>query len=379
MRRALCSAMTVIGVWGAAGAAVADASAWTIEPSPTPAGHGASLSSVSCATPAACVAVGSFFTASFAQAPVAEHRGAGGWIIRPTPVPSGTSGAILSGVACHGRTCMAVGTSFGSDQNSGGSKVLVERWNGSSWQIQSAPNPPGANTSALDAISCPSANSCKAVGSTQEQFGPVAALVESWNGHSWSIDVTRPSTSALSGVSCTSPLACTAVGSILRNDAQLTFVERWNGTAWAVQSTPTVSHFNNFNTLNAVSCSASLACTAVGASGNQTHGLLTSTLAEAWRGHGWVIQPTFTFGISQLAGVSCTRPNACTAVGGDEALPNGGTTIQRYNGRAWVAQKTPLDNSPATLSSVSCPSLKRCTAVGASDTGGTLVERYAGP
>ncbi len=379
MRRALCLTTTVFGLWGATGVAVADASSWTIEPSPTPIGNGASLNSVSCATATSCAAVGASFTASFAQAPLAEQRGAGGWSIRPTPVPGGSSGAILSGVSCHGRTCIAVGTSFGSDQNSGSSKVLIERWNGSSWQIQSAPNPSGANTSSLDAVSCPSANSCKAVGSTQEQFGAPAGLAESWNGHRWSIDAKQPSTSALTGVSCTSPNACTAVGSIAPNDAQLTFAERWNGTKWAVQSTPTVSNFNNFNQFNAVSCSESLACTAVGASGNSSAGLVTSTLAEGWRGHAWDIQPTFSSGISALNGVSCTRPNACTAVGNDEALPNGGTTIQRWNGRAWVVQSTPLDTTPASLHAVSCPTLKSCTAVGSSETGNhTLVERYAG-
>ena len=373
MRRALCLVTTVFGVWGAAGAGVAAAS-WTIEPSPTPDGPDASLTGVSCTTAASCVAVGTSFTSGFAQVPLAEQRQAGVWRIRPVPAPAGSSGALLSGVSCHRRSCTAVGSTVGTD----GSRVLVERWNGASWMIQSAPNPPGLGTSGLSAVSCPSANRCKAVGTTRGQFGSSAALAESWNGHSWSIDPTPPLSNGLSGVSCTSPNACAAVGAVGTNDGVAAIAERWNGHEWTVQSTPAVAPGNNYTTLNAVSCAASLACTAVGESGNDSHGLITSTLAEAWRGHAWFIQPTFSLGISALNGVSCARPDACTAVGGDEAAPNGGTTIQRFNGREWVAQRNPLDNAPATLSSVSCPTLRSCTAVGGSPTLTTLVERYAG-
>ncbi|MDQ6605038.1 MAG: hypothetical protein M3Z06_00650 [Actinomycetota bacterium] len=355
------------------------ASSWTIEPSPTPEGPAASLAGVSCTTAASCVAVGTSFTSGFVrQVPLAEQRRAGVWRIRPVPAPTESGGAELSGVSCQGHSCTAVGTSLGTDRNPGRSKVLIERWNGASWQIQPAPSPSGLGTSALSAVSCPSANRCKAVGITQEQFGPSAALAESWNGHSWSIDSMPPRSNGLSGVSCTSPNACTAVGSVATNDGQAAIAERWNGREWTIQSTPAVAQGDNFTSLNAVSCAASLACTAVGAAGNASHGLITSTLAEAWRGHAWFVQPTFSLGISALNGVSCTRPDACTAVGDDEAAPSVGTTIQRWDGREWVVQRNPLDNAPATLSSVSCPTLQSCTAVGSSPTLTTLVERYTG-
>jgi hypothetical protein len=369
---------TILAASGATGVALAHASSWTVEPSPTPAGHGANLSGVSCRTAASCLAVGTSFTPSFAQVPLAEHRRAGGWSITPTPLPAGASGAKLDGVSCHGRNCTAVGTSYGSDSNPVTSKVLIERWNGTSWQIQSAPTPAGPGSSELGAVSCVTASSCKAVGTAEAQFGQPVALSESFNGHRWAIDPKPPQASDLTGVSCTSSGACTAVGWVQTSDGQGTIAERWNGRAWGVQTTPALGHFNNTNVLLAVSCPAALYCAAVGYTGVSGHGLVTSTLAEAWPGRAWSTQPTFTNGISALSGVSCARPDTCTAVGQDEALPNGGTTIQRWNGRAWAVQQSPLDNSPATLSAVSCPTLRSCTAVGSSATGGTLVERYAG-
>src|ERR1051326_4306183 len=66
----------------------------------------------------------------------------------------------------------------------------------------------------------------------------------------------------------------------------------------------------------AVSCPSQTACTAVGdyynADGAQV------TLAEAWRGGSWAVQPTpdpAGAGASVLLGVSCAAPDACMAVG----------------------------------------------------------------
>lgn len=53
----------------------------------------------------------------------------------------------------------------------------------------------------------------------------------------------------------------------------------------------------------------------------------------------------------------------------------------RWNGTAWAVQPTPGDatlNETSTLTGVSCPSARSCTAVGISDSGGPLILRWNG-
>src|ERR1039458_7046818 len=83
------------------------------------------------------------------------------------------------------------------------------------WALQTVPSPTGPG-GALMAVSCSSATDCTAVGSYVTVAGKSVALVERWNGTTWSIEAT-PSHAGdfaiyLSGVSCTSATACTAVG-----------------------------------------------------------------------------------------------------------------------------------------------------------------------
>jgi hypothetical protein len=42
--------------------------------------------------------------------------------------------------------------------------TLAEKYNGTTWQVQSTPNPHGANLSLFNAVSCASATGCEAVG-----------------------------------------------------------------------------------------------------------------------------------------------------------------------------------------------------------------------
>jgi hypothetical protein len=64
--------------------------------------------------------------------------------------------------------------------------------------------------------------------------------------------------------------------------------------------------------------------------------------------------------------VSCTSASTCTAVG--PALPAGNALIERWNGRQWSVQPTPIvKNDTLSLYGVSCTSAARCTAVGEKD------------
>jgi hypothetical protein len=76
-----------------------------------------------------------------------------------------------------------------------------------------------------------------------------------------------------------------------------------------------------------VSCAIATACSAVGQSGG--------TLAEAWNGTTWTIQPTANppaATSSRLNSVSCATSSACTAVGYyTNSAGNDLTLAERYS------------------------------------------------
>jgi hypothetical protein len=91
----------------------------------------------------------------------------------------------LSGVSCtSARACIAVGSSGNSA--TGTQLTLAERWNGTTWTVQSTPNPDGTNFN-LAGVACTSSDACTAVGSYTNAQGSSATLVERWNGRSWTI------------------------------------------------------------------------------------------------------------------------------------------------------------------------------------------------
>jgi hypothetical protein len=335
---------------------------WHRQATPPAAGASAAngLVGVSCASVRTCIAVG-FSTATTGESTTLAERWDGSrWRIQPSPVPAGTISAGLSGVSCPSpRACTAVGEFFSSGQRE---LALAERWDGASWQVQPVPSPAGARQgSELSAVSCPSADRCFAVGQYFTKSGSVA-LAETWNGARWTIQPLpgAVSNTFLLGVSCATPRACVAVGSY--------GTEIWNGTSWRFvpMATPTGGQVIS---LDGVSCTSGSACTAVGSYFSQVAGPLN--LAETWNGTAWRVQATpnpMTQGRNQLNSVSCTSPRACTAVGVDAAsdfAPPGGFAAA-WDGTRWRLQATPVP--PGTvlteLFTVSCPVPAACTAVG---------------
>lgn len=235
------------------------------------------------------------------------------------------------------------------------------------------------------AISCPTAGMCIAVGTVGNY---PKMLAEKWNGRGWSVmRLAQPSgavEAGLTGVSCTSARACTAVGYDSGPNLGGTLAERWNGSKWRIQPTP--SPGDSGIPFAAVSCGSATSCTAVGYYDYADPSFATSTLAEHWDGHSWSIQslPPAGDGGDDLSSVSC-RPVACTAVGyiigqSDEG-PGTAPLAMRWNGTTWAVQPTPGDptqNEISALTGVSCPSARMCTAVGLNDNDGTLVLHWNG-
>jgi hypothetical protein len=352
-----------------------DGASWTVQSTPNPRGEagsskGGTLAGVSCSSTTACTAVGYFDTLANSfdnEVTLAERWNGVAWTVQSTPNPKAGTDNELSGVSCTSATaCTAVG-SFVNQQ--GNALTLAERFDGRRWTIQRTPNPPGAGDPELSGVSCTSATACTAVGSyINNSNASDAPLAERWDGTSWTIQSTTPTSpggedAVLNAVSCTSATACTAVG--VSGDA-LTFAEAWNGRNWTIQSTPNPSG-RLVEQLYGVSCTSATACTAVGGPLLDS-GLAGVTLAEFWNGTNWTIQSTPNPSGASLNGVSCTSATDCRAVGNyiDDQGDNGPPLVERWDGTSWTIQVTPNFSGDLNeaLNGVSCAAATACTAVG---------------
>lgn len=177
---------------------------WTIQSSGASAK--ADLWAVSCTSVSSCVAVGNL---------AATWNGTT-WKFGSYPNPY-HDGSILVGVSCaSSSSCFGV---YGFEP---GRPEYLEQWNGTRWSIASAPAPKGAQGTSLLGISCPSTSSCAAVGDYEAGTASAFTLVEKWDGKRWS-PVSSPDplgarSSYLEAVSCAPSTAieqrraCTAVG-----------------------------------------------------------------------------------------------------------------------------------------------------------------------
>jgi sugar lactone lactonase YvrE len=331
------------------------------------------LGAVSCVLESTCASVGYDVEAGYGQQ-FAETRAETTMGLQAAATVSGVTQTSLSGSSCVSSTaCIDVGSSTNA---SGTVSSLAFAWNGSEWLVSSTPNPSGATVSELRHVSCTSATSCTAVGSDKPKSGKAVTLAERLTGSEWSIQTTatpsKATESQLSGVSCTSATSCTAVGRYkLSSGGFLTLAEAWNGSEWTVQSTPNPSGATSAQ-LTSVSCSSASACTAVG---SYVGSAGTASLVERWNGSAWQIQSTPSpsgASATELSGVSCWAASACTAVG--SYVDAGATTslAEAWNGSEWKLEaiESPAGAVNSEEQAVSCTTLGACTAVGTYHTAG---------
>ena len=293
-------------------------SAWSILSTPSPLGSViSSLAAVACTSATACTAVGDSFNAANVKSTLDERWNGTTWSVQPTPDPAGASNSTLVGVACRVSTsCIAVGSY--TKTPSGHPFTLAESWNGIAWSIVTTPNPPANRGASLLSVACSSGSACTAVGNWFNSSNTEVTLAERWSGTAWSIQTTLNPTTHLSelfGVACSSATSCMAVGSDINTSIlQVALVERWNGSTWSVVATPGIAGSQGA-ALQAISCATVKGCNAVGDNINGAG--VEVTLAEKWNGTAWSVKATpnpATATASDLLAVSCTT-KACTASG----------------------------------------------------------------
>lgn len=232
-----------------------------------------------------------------------------------------------------------------------------------SWSFQPMPSR-AHQLNFINAISCSSARSCMAVGTSNPSTDITRALAEHWNGARWSILPTPRipdtlATTVFNAVSCPGQNFCLAVGYFDRNRTLYPLGERWNGHRWSL-ALPSNQGGAFPAQLEGVSCPSARACVAVGFGGARA----PVEVVERWNGHGWAASTSRSFPDgSTWAAVSCVSADACMAIAGDWA--------GSFNGRRWSVRRIPgIPSRPrggpagAALRAISCASAKSCMAVG---------------
>jgi hypothetical protein len=296
-------------------------------------------------------AIGNVVTGPGAAQPVAEHFNGTQWRVVTTPSFNSDSLSGVSGVASN--DVWAVGTLFGRN---GSESTLIEHWNGTSWSVVASPTP--KNGGFLCAVTAVSSNDVWAAGSVLNSSGtPVAALVEHWNGTSWSIvsspafasvtgvgslsadasndvwatagaavlhfngtswSLVNPNTGVIAGgIKALSPTNVWAVGEARDSDLDSTFasIEHWDGTHWSIVPSPRVNPAEPLDTHSYLSGIAAISANNIWAVG----GAVGQSLTEHWDGTSWSViaspnPPRFNF----LFAVAALSDGTVAAVGFNE-------------------------------------------------------------
>ncbi len=295
MKSVSCPATNVCFVTGVTGSSLhywelASGEQFASGTPPTPTGATSPvLRSISCTSESTCTAVGSYFAESKEYEPLVERYNGSSWSIQSAPNPTeGSAGEAMLSVSCASATsCTTAGRAAG--------KPTAEHWNGSTWSVITPQNPTGGEEVVLEGVSCaPAATACMAVGHYHEKSGHDKSLAESWSGSAWSIvETPTPGESEggndLYGISCVSPNSCTSAGRRISKEEEVagikfpseekTVAETWSGSKWSVQSTPNVEK-SAYSTFASVSCASSIVCTTAGATNTKSLGAESLTLAE---------------------------------------------------------------------------------------------------
>jgi hypothetical protein len=371
---------------------------------------------VSCATPSACVVVGS--TAAglgdglpgpivLVGTPSTSFTQPGSWQtgLLPGELPSnelysggepsgGTNAGGLASVDCaNSRVCVAVGWQLTPAGNGLSASPLVETSTngGDNWTTGSLPAGVSSSQGILEDLTCPTPSFCLAVGSQFEGSAVPLALETLDGGASWQAVILPKlgQATALISVSCTSVHSCIGVGghealnnsdiyqSVPMNDAPLVMYEG-NHNGWVKLTAKGAGHVE----VASIKCVTTSECVVAGTDGDGAlefrSGIYNvgNYLADQIKSNaGWLVERANANGGSIYQSVYCSSSENCLV-----ASP-GPTAILRSTdgGKRWANSVTPSSSSePGSLACV--PGGTACIAAAVSDGGTTslLVSQNGG-
>ena len=289
----------------------------------------------SCAKRGCATATGSFETAPIC--PDVVPGVSGSWQKVSSPNISATNTNQLLGVAAvSDNDVWAVGWAQDPSGPLYVKRTLIQRFDGSTWNIVPSPNPRNDIDSQLHAVSGVSANDVWAVGSSHNGSLPSRTLIQHWDGAQWSI-VPSPSPdnqlNELRGVVALSANDAWAVGYRGGNKIPLeSFILHWDGGSWREVTSPNLS--GGANQLFSITAISAQDIWAVGNAGG-------APLAMHWNGNEWSVAP---MGVS--SGLSTERLTGVSGVGGNDVWAVGEgrgiftnqlfATIRHWDGIRWT-------------------------------------------
>jgi hypothetical protein len=247
------------------------------------------------------------------QAAIILHWDGKSWTVQPSPNVTKYSkryktrySQLFGVVATSATNAWAVGANLGG--------LLIERWNGSTWRVQTSPNrlPSGA----LLAVAATSPSNAWAVAG---EPGANQGLIEHWNGQSWKVQ--RVGASVLDGVAASSATSAFVVGQE---------IDHWNGRAWTVEQRAKNPIQDVVRAVTAVSPTTAWATT--------NSGILR------WNGRSWT--PQHAPGVARLhcfpnegfRGIVATSATNAWADLQGPCVPKASSVIEHWDGHAWTVQ-----------------------------------------
>jgi hypothetical protein len=204
---------------------------WVTSPfSPT----GGYYAGMACPASNSCFAVGAIVRSPGHVRVSIAHWNGSTWSTVSVPTPAGQVYASLSSVSCASPSwCDAIGIEEATPSSP--VHLFGERFRGSSWTPFSLPSPTGRPWDYTNGVQCPSTSFCLTVGTSQASArGAPAALAELWNGKTWTVSALSRTVasgiSAFSDLSCRSQTACWSVG--WNGAPARPSVAFWNGTSF---------------------------------------------------------------------------------------------------------------------------------------------------
>ena len=179
------------------------------------------------------------------------------------------------------------------------------------------------------AVAAISATDVVAVGSGTLANGDKGALIETFNGTTWSAaTVPAESTGVLNGVAASSSSDVFAVGDTVSNGVSTPLVEFFNGKTWTAQATPTLTDGGVFNSVTVISPTDAWAV------GNSN----TNQLIEHFNGTSWSVVASPDAGDGgTLFSISAANANDIFAVGSVGKGEHPDPAALQFNGTTWSA------------------------------------------
>jgi Putative Ig domain len=325
---------------------------------------------------------------------------------------AGAQNAALSSAACPSAgNCAAVG---GYTDTTGATQALLAtQSSGGAWAASELTLPGNANSTAgsqnaqLDAVDCPSAGGCVAVGHYKDSTGSVLAMVATQAaGGPWQAsDLTLPAnanTSAghqsavLDSVTCTSQGNCVATGRYLAatDIEHVMLATQAAGGVWQASDLTLPANANSTAggqdaVLSSVVCASQGNCAAAGHYVDTTGSFQALSATQSAGGTWQTSELTLPANANSTAGaqnasldsVACTSQGTCAATGHyvDTTGATQALSATQTSGGAWAASELTLPanadstagDQNASLGSVVCPSQGNCVAAGSyKDTAG---------